>query len=199
MAGTPAFKNYPLWEAYYVNYTPPDPGMATFGGWDQRRAWQYTDKGRIAGWSLDLSVVDDVWLYSKPEVPVTDEQMAEVQRIAQDEIIRNIDKALAEKRLPAGSPGSPDLRRAARRADARAGTGAGVMLLRLGPLHISWHRSVGGGPQDRARYAQNLTISWALRRKEAGMSQQRWAIIVFFIAWVLIVVGFAGAVCLARV
>jgi GH25 family lysozyme M1 (1,4-beta-N-acetylmuramidase) len=118
MAGTPAFRNYPLWEAYYVKYVPDAPGMATFGGWDARRAWQYTDKGLVAGSTLDLSVVDDVWLYSKPEVPVTDEQMAEVQRIAQDEIIRNVesatdhvDAALKYGRLSAGARESLKLAR----------------------------------------------------------------------------------------
>jgi len=99
MGMTTGFSERPLWDAAYNGN--PSLGNPGYGGWEQRRGHQYwgSGTGKIDGYAVDLNVFDEEWLYGG--APVTDEQMAEVQRIAQDEIIRNIEKALAEKRLPA--------------------------------------------------------------------------------------------------
>ncbi len=100
MGGTHGFRERPLWDAAYNGN--PSLEAPTYGGWERRRGHQYfgSGTGQVEGYALDLNVFDEEWLYGQ-EAPVNDVQMAEVQRIAQDEIIRNIEKALAQKRLPA--------------------------------------------------------------------------------------------------
>lgn len=101
MGNTPAFASLPLWDADYTGVPTLTPPYPLYGGWTRRAIHQYDGRGSLAGISpLDLDAVDPALL---GENTVTDEQMAEVQRIARDEVIRNIKKALAVPKMPAAA------------------------------------------------------------------------------------------------
>lgn len=101
-ADSTAFAGYPLWVAEYDNRPDLDV-FYPFGGWSACQGKQYTGNGELCGLRpIDLDAFDAA-LFDAPEAPVEEDDpvvMQELQRIAQDEVIRNIELALATKRLP---------------------------------------------------------------------------------------------------
>lgn len=126
MGNSTVCADLPLWDAEYTG--APALGMAApYGGWTRRAIHQYSGNGSLAGISpLDLNAVDPALL---EEADMTDAQMAEVQRIAREEVLRNVDLALANidaalgyKRVPAGAQTSLIMARENLAAGARPAT-----------------------------------------------------------------------------
>jgi GH25 family lysozyme M1 (1,4-beta-N-acetylmuramidase) len=99
MGNSDAFNDLPLWDADYTG-TPQLEMPVPYGGWTRRAIHQYDGTGSMAGLGpLDLDAVDPALLGEDDDM----QQMKEVQRIARDEIIRNIRGALSFKSLPVGA------------------------------------------------------------------------------------------------
>ena len=101
MGNSKEFTEQPLWDADYTGVPNLYP-ISLYGGWNRRYIHQYSGNGSLAGINpLDLDLADEAILGAgQVEEPVTDEQLEEMKRISQDEIIFNLQKALTVKRLP---------------------------------------------------------------------------------------------------
>lgn len=97
---TDQFANLPLWVALW-DWVPDLTVWRPFGGWTQLAGKQWTGNAQgplVGGQAIDRDVFDAAVVSVAEEDDMA--LVAELERIAEEEVIRNIEKALAVPRLP---------------------------------------------------------------------------------------------------